>query len=110
MENSICPDARKCGSFNSPACTQKMRTDSCSGPVPLRPGSNAIDRLEELLPESKIGDCTIGGEKDVKVYRVNESVWACEDHYFSFVLPRNPIPVKHAASTGRQPASAHSAA
>lgn len=94
MDNSICPDARKCGSFKSPACTQEMRTKDCSGPIPLKPNSSATDQLHELLPEPILGgDCKICGDKNVKVYRVNQDVVACENCYFFFVLPRNSIPI-----------------
>ena len=103
MNNSICPDAQRCGSFNHPACTEEMRIKDCSGPVPLKLGSNSADRLRQLLPEpTEGGSCQICGGKNVKVYPVNENVKACENCYFFFVLPRNSMPTKQTISPAKQ--------
>lgn len=94
MDSSICGDAYRCGSFDFPACTNATRRKECSGPVLLNPGSNATDRLSMLLPIPCIGDCKIGGEKGVPVYKVNDSVAACLFHYVTYVLQNRPMPEK----------------
>jgi len=94
MESSICCEAHKCGAFTPPACTNEMRIKSGCNPVPLKPNSNATDRLNELLPKPTIGHCQIGSEKNVPVYEVNDSVKACLDHYVRYVLQNRPMPKK----------------